>query len=142
LLDHKQPLVDGSGFVDQFGQVVQAGFDIEVGGLVDHRFDPQRAAVFEVLLDAGVLVAKVDPDVGAGGEDPGLVGMLGRPAQVSGEHERDLLGTADPDVVLHEGFEEAARATRSVEHECPGHLDLARECRRNRVRLIERTYHA
>jgi len=78
--DHKQPLVDLAGFVDQCGQVVQAGGDVEVGGLVDDRLDAQRPAVFEVLLDAGVLVAKVDPDLSASGEDPGLVSMPGRAA--------------------------------------------------------------
>ena len=63
LLDHKQPLVDLAGFVDQFGEVVQASVDLEVVGLVDDGLDPKRPAVFEVLLDAGVLVAEVDPDL-------------------------------------------------------------------------------
>ena len=49
LLDHKQPLVDVAGFVDQFGEVVQTGGDVEVGRLVDDGLDPQRAAVFEVF---------------------------------------------------------------------------------------------
>ena len=51
-LDHKQPLVDLAGFGDQLGEVVEAGEDVEVGRLVDDRLDPERAAVFEVLLDA------------------------------------------------------------------------------------------
>src|SRR5450755_62658 len=64
----------------------------------------------EILLDAGVLVAKVDPDVGAGGEDPGLVAMVCRAPELSGEDHEDLFGAADPDVVGHERFEEAACA--------------------------------
>ena len=67
LFDHKQPLVDGAGFVDQFGEVLEAAFDVEIVRAVDDRLDPERAAVLEVLLDAGVLVAEVDPDLGAGG---------------------------------------------------------------------------
>jgi len=65
-LDHKQPLVDRSCFIDQLGEVMKAGGDVEVFRLVDHRLDAQRASVFEVLLDARVLVAEVDPDLGAG----------------------------------------------------------------------------
>ena len=51
--------------------------------------------------------------------------MMGRAAQPAGEHHRDLLGAADPDVVGHERLEEAARAARVVEHERAGRLDLA-----------------
>ena len=114
-----------AGFVDQFGEVLQAAFDVEIVGAVDDRLDPQRAAVLEVLLDAGVLVAEVDPDLGAGREDPGLVAMLGRASELAGEHERDFFGAADPDVVLHQRFEERSCAARVVEHERAGGLDLA-----------------
>jgi hypothetical protein len=79
----------------------------------------------EVLLDAGVLVAKVDPDVGAGGEDPGLVAMVCRAPELSGEDHGDLFGAADPDVVGHERFEEAAGAAGVIEHERARRLDLA-----------------
>ena len=75
LFDHKQPPVDLAGFVDQFGEVLKAAFDIEIERVVDDRLDPQRATVLQILLDAGVLVAEVDPDLGAGGEDPGLVAI-------------------------------------------------------------------
>ena len=44
--DHKQPLVDLAGFVDQLRQVVQAGGNVEVGGFVDDGLDPQRTTVF------------------------------------------------------------------------------------------------
>ena len=30
LLDHKQPLFDAAGLIDQFGQMLQAAFDVEI----------------------------------------------------------------------------------------------------------------
>jgi len=124
-LDHKQPAVDLAGFGQEFGEVLDAGEHVEVRGLVDDRLDPQRAAVFEVLLDAAVLVAEVDLDLRPGAEDPSQVGVAGRSAQRSGEHERDLFGAADPDVVLNEGLEEAAGAAWVVEHQGATDFDLA-----------------
>ncbi|MGC1781885.1 MAG: hypothetical protein WA708_05155, partial [Acidobacteriaceae bacterium] len=40
LLDHKQPLVDLAGFVDQFREMLKAAFDVEIVGSVDDRLDP------------------------------------------------------------------------------------------------------
>jgi hypothetical protein len=45
LLDHKEALVDSAGFVNQFGEMLQAAFDVEIVGAVDDRLDPKRAAV-------------------------------------------------------------------------------------------------
>ena len=105
--------------------MLQAAFGVEVVGSVDDRLDSERAAVLEVLLDAGVLVAEVDPDLGAGREDPGLVAMLGRSTQLAGEDHRDFFGAADLDVVRNERFEERSGAAWVVEHERAGRLDLA-----------------
>jgi hypothetical protein len=123
-LDHKQPLVDAAGLVDQLGEMVQAGEHADVGGLVDHGLDPQRAVALEVLLDARALVAKVDPHTGAARDDPG-----GEPVALAlglaGGHDRDLFGAANRDVVGNQRFEEAPGATRRVEHQRARHLDLA-----------------
>jgi hypothetical protein len=100
LLDHKQPRVDGAGFSDHFGEMLKTAFDVKVVGAIDDRFDSQRAAVFEVLLDAGVLAAKLDPDLGANREDPVLVALPGQASELAREDHRDFFGTADPNVVL------------------------------------------
>jgi hypothetical protein len=50
LLDHKQPLVDGTSFLDELGEVVQTAFDVEIGWVVDDGLDPQRSSVREGVL--------------------------------------------------------------------------------------------
>jgi hypothetical protein len=55
-------------------------------------------------------------------EDAGAIGVLGGPAQGSGEDHGDLLGTADADVV---GVEEVAGPAGVVEDEGARDLDLA-----------------
>ena len=49
-LDHKQSLGDAAGFVDQFGEVVHLGEDVEIGWLVDHGLDAERPAALEYCL--------------------------------------------------------------------------------------------
>ena len=77
-------------------------------------------------MSAAALVAEVDADVAAGGEDPccerALVGL----AQLAGEDHRDLFGAADGDVVGDQRFEEAAGAAWVVEDQRAADLDLAR----------------
>ena len=48
-LDHKQAIVDPAGGGDQLGQVLQAGQDADVGGLVDDGLDTKRTTFFQVL---------------------------------------------------------------------------------------------
>src|SRR5439155_1592690 len=105
-LDHKQSLVDAAGLGDELGQVLQAREHADVGWLVDDGFDSQRAAALEVLLDARMLVAEVDPDLGAGREHARPERLAGGRADLAGEHERDLFGAPDADVVGDQRFEE------------------------------------
>jgi hypothetical protein len=45
--------VDVTGFGLEFGQVGWAAQHTQIGLFVDHGFDPQRPALFQVLLAAG-----------------------------------------------------------------------------------------
>jgi hypothetical protein len=77
------------------------------------------------LLDPAALVAQVELDVGALGEHPRAKDPRGGLADLTGEHHRDLLGAAHPDVVGHQGLKECPGAAGSVEHDGARHLDLA-----------------
>jgi hypothetical protein len=77
------------------------------------------------LLDPAALVAQVELDVGALGEHPRAKDPRGGLADLTGEHHRDLLGAAHPDVVGHQGLKECPGPAGSVEHDGAGHLDLA-----------------
>src|SRR6266508_3143195 len=123
-LDLQQPAVGGAGFGLEVGEVVEAALAADVVGLVDHRFDAQRPAFFQVLLDAGVLVEDVDGDVGAAGDD--LDGKLagrafGDPAV---EDDLHLIGASQIQVVSDDSLEESAGSARGVEHDGARYLDL------------------
>ena len=66
----QQPGVDRTRPGLKLIKVVQAALAAQVAGRVDDGLDPQGAAVFQVLLDAGVLVEGVDGDLGAAGDRP------------------------------------------------------------------------
>ena len=68
----QQPGVDRTCPGLKLVEVVQAALAAQVTGRVDDGLDPQGAAVFQVLLDAGVLVEGVDGDLGAAGDHLGL----------------------------------------------------------------------
>ena len=90
-------------------EVVQAALAAQVVGGVDYGLDPQRAPVFQVLLDAGVLVEGVDGDLGAAGDDLGLEladgGALSA-ADLAVEEDLDGVRAAEVKVVGDQGFKE------------------------------------
>jgi hypothetical protein len=68
----KQSAVGGTGLGLHGVEVVQATLAAQVIGVVDHGLDPQRPAVFEVLLDPGMLVEGVHGHIDAAGDHLGL----------------------------------------------------------------------
>jgi len=90
---------------------------VRFGRLVDDGFDAQRPPFLEVLLDPAVLVGEVHLHFGARAEDPSAE-LLRRCATtpVATEHDMNLLGSADADVVGDQRFEERAGAARIIEH--------------------------
>jgi len=124
-LSVQQPLVDPTGLGLQVVQVGQQPLAAEVVGVVDHGFDAHRAAVLEVLLDAGVLVEHVDGHAVGVPVDRGLEGAVGlSSAWVAFEDELDVLGAAQVEVVGHQGFEEGPGVAGSVQHDGAGRLHL------------------
>jgi len=97
--------------------MVQPAQTAQIARVVDHGLDPQRAPVFEVLLDSGVPVEGVDVDLGAVGDDPRLVFTSRRasPSLAPPEGELDHLRAADIEVVGHQGLEESPGAPWRVE---------------------------
>ena len=96
-------------------------------GVVDHGLDAQRPTVLQILFDARVPVEGVDVDLGAVGDDLGLVfaTCLGAAALAAFEDQLDQLRAADVEVVGHQGLEEPAGPPRCVEHQGARHLHLS-----------------
>src|SRR5664280_14371 len=124
--DHKQTVVDLACLLDKLGEMLEPGKDTDVLGFVDDGFDTQCPPFLQILLDTAVLVAEVHLHLGAGAEDPGPEGLGGgaTPAAPT-ENGVDFMGTADADVVLDQGLEEAACPAGVVEDQRAGDLHLA-----------------
>ncbi|MGI9091839.1 MAG: hypothetical protein ACR2FF_00010 [Mycobacteriales bacterium] len=95
-VDH--PTVDVTGLGEQFVEVLQPAGDPEVTGVVDHGFDPERPAFFEIALDPGVPEVGVEGDLVTGAQQPGPVARIGSCLDVAAEDDLHLLGTAPSSV--------------------------------------------
>ena len=107
------------------GEVVEAALDSEIGGAVDHRLDPESTAFLQVLLDARMLVVRVDGDLGAPCHHPGGELTLGVAADPAREDELDLVGTTYVEVVGDSRLEEGSSPARGVEDDGAADLELA-----------------
>ena len=89
-----------------------------------------------------MLVEDVDGDLHPAGDHPGGKAAVGVGADAPVEDERDLVGTAGPQIVGHQRLEERPRPAGGVQDQGAGDLDLAHgqlpPVARGPVRLAER----
>jgi hypothetical protein len=136
-LSFHDSVVDCTCLGRQFVEVLQPAQHAQIGGVVDDSLDAHGLAVFEILLDPGVLVEDVDGHALIGAVDGGLEdlgirvgrrGSLPRPpftADLASEDDFHLLGTAEIEVVGDERLDERPSMTRRGEHDRAGELDLS-----------------
>ena len=55
----------------------QTPCDAQIGGRVDDGLDPQGTTVFQIVLDPGVLIERVQGDAGVSGDDFRVEHILG-----------------------------------------------------------------
>ena len=102
---------------------------LEVGGVVDGGLDAQRLSLLEVGLGAGGLVADLDPRPRTRRDDLGAERsrrlVVAPQLEAPVEHDADLVGAAEVDVVADGGLEPGSAGGGPVEHRGVGDLDLA-----------------
>jgi hypothetical protein len=107
-------------------EVGQPGVAAQVAGGVTDGFDAHGAAVFAVLLAAGVAVEHVDEHAAVvAAVDGGAEGADGVAADPAAEDDLHVVGAAEVEVVDDQRLEEAAGMPGRVEHDGAGDLDLA-----------------
>src|SRR5215831_12429416 len=93
-----------------------ASADGEVAGVVDGGFGSKRLSLLVVLLDAGLLVVDVQRRHHAVGNDTGAELPRRAAAHLAVEHQADLAGAADIEVLADHLLEEDAPRDRLIEH--------------------------
>jgi hypothetical protein len=122
----QDPPVAGTGLGLQVVEVGKPGVAAQVAGGIDDGFDAHGAAVFEVLLDAGVAVEHVDEHAAVvAAVDGGAEGADGVAADPPAEDDLHVVGAAEVEVVGDQRLEEPAGVAGRVEDDGAGDLDLA-----------------
>ena len=103
----------------QFVEMAPPASAAHIVGVVDDGLDAQRPPVLQILFDARVPVEGVDVDLGAVGDDLGLVlaSGLGAAALAALEDQLDQFRVTDVEVVGDQGLEEPAGPPRRVEQQ-------------------------
>jgi hypothetical protein len=122
----QDPGVDRTGFGRKFVEVGQPGVAAHIARGVDDGLDAHRPPIFEVLLDAGVLVEDVDHHAAVvAAVDSGAEGALGVAADAAVKDDLHVVGAPEVEVVGDQRFEEPAGVAGCVKDEGAGELDLA-----------------
>ena len=103
----------------------EAAADAEVAGVVDGRLGPQRAALFEVLLDLRGAVVHLDRRLHAVVEDLGVKPSRRLAGDAPAEHDRDLVRAPERELVGQGALKPRPAGRGAVEHAGVGDLGLA-----------------
>ena len=115
-LDVEQTSVGGKADLAQVFEIFDASADGEVAGIVDGGFGAEGLVLFVILLDTVFLVVNVQRRHDAFGDDTGAKPAGGTAGDLAIEHQADLAGTADIEVLADHLLEEDPSGHRLVEH--------------------------
>jgi hypothetical protein len=108
----------------QFGEIFDASADPEVAGIVDRGFGSKCLSLLVLLLDPAFLVVDVQRRGDALGDDARAEATGCATGDLAAEHQADLAGAADIEVLADHFLEEDAPGDRLVEHLDEGELGL------------------
>ena len=102
----------------------ESSADAEVAGVVDGRLGPERAALFEVLLDLRGAEMDLDRRLHSAVEDLGVKPARGPAVDAPAEHDRGLVGATERELVGQRPLKPGAPGRRPIEHPGVGDLQL------------------
>jgi hypothetical protein len=123
----EEALVDLMADLDERLPVLlgQAAADAEVAGVVDGRLGPERATLFEVLLDLRGAVVHLDRRLHPFVEDLGVKPARRSTRDAPGEHDRDLVRAPERELIGQSPLKPRPPRGWAVEHAGVGDLGLA-----------------